>query len=594
MKKLSILITLMVLGIGTVFGQAPNLFNYQGVARDAKGAPLANKTLSLKLSVISAVNAGVADYEETQTTTTNEFGLYTLQVGGGNAITGTLERVNWESGNKYLQVAIDVNGGTNYEIVGSAQLLSVPYAMFANKAKVAGSGTARSGGVSTAPATTGDANMIPKFTGNPNELTNSRIFDGNFGGNKIGFGTNQPDHDYSFYRGASTNPNTGNTVQIKSDNDDAFARLRFKASGTGNPSSELVFSKLGPNAAGNYMGMPRANMTAVNSNGEPGDYVMVGTRNIVYGTFEGGVPTEKWRMTPDGKIGLGIKNPESKFEVRGTEPYTKATVNANVGISIFDQTSIPATFKYGMYSNVSGASGENIGILSQVQGTSSYNSGILGNVIADPGLGNFSYGIVAQDITNTNNTGALYVSGKSEFDGTAVMDSVFADHVATPSLAVDTLYAYRVKATEMQVQGTNAHIGLLANGTTENFYMNNNDDNSLVLSYGAMVGNNRSVQIDTNQVVIGKGTIPTFTNTLVLSEPLGTNAGIALFSGPQANNITTDTNGNLQFILNSTSSTIGSPYYLMTMDDDKKNVGINNINPVHLLVELELFMPQLL
>jgi hypothetical protein len=67
------------------------LFNYQGIARDAKGNPLSNQTMTLKLSVLPTSDASVAEYEETQTVKTNEFGLYTLQIGNGTAVTGCNE-----------------------------------------------------------------------------------------------------------------------------------------------------------------------------------------------------------------------------------------------------------------------------------------------------------------------------------------------------------------------------------------------------------------------------------------------------------------------------------------------------------------------
>ena len=59
----------------TAQAQVPQLFNYQGIARDAQGNPLVNQTLSIKLSVLQASDATVAEYEEIQIVQTNEFGL---------------------------------------------------------------------------------------------------------------------------------------------------------------------------------------------------------------------------------------------------------------------------------------------------------------------------------------------------------------------------------------------------------------------------------------------------------------------------------------------------------------------------------------
>lgn len=131
MKKL--LFTLMVSFIALLgFAQAPNLMNYQGVARNAVGNVLANQSIGLKLSILNSVG-GTVVYSETRTLLTNAFGLFNVVVGGPGATTtvGTIAGVTWGTGGgaKYLQVEIDPAGGTNYTNVGTTQLVSVPYAM---------------------------------------------------------------------------------------------------------------------------------------------------------------------------------------------------------------------------------------------------------------------------------------------------------------------------------------------------------------------------------------------------------------------------------------------------------------------------------
>ncbi|MBK7589510.1 MAG: hypothetical protein IPI22_14880, partial [Bacteroidetes bacterium] len=56
----------------TAYGQAPQLFNYQGIARDIKGNPLSNQSLALKLSVLPTADAVSPEYEETQLVKTND------------------------------------------------------------------------------------------------------------------------------------------------------------------------------------------------------------------------------------------------------------------------------------------------------------------------------------------------------------------------------------------------------------------------------------------------------------------------------------------------------------------------------------------
>ena len=161
--------------------QVPQKFNYQGIARDAAGNPLSKQQLALKLSVLPTQDATVPEYEETQVVITNEFGLYTLQIGNGTALFGDMKNVKWETGNKYIHVAIDPKGGSDFVDAGTSQLLSVPYAIYADKAGIAKEAEnetqhTRSGAVSTSAAGTGTVNFITKFTA-ANTIANSQVFD---------------------------------------------------------------------------------------------------------------------------------------------------------------------------------------------------------------------------------------------------------------------------------------------------------------------------------------------------------------------------------------------------------------------------------
>lgn len=120
-----------LLTLGTSYAQAPARFNYQGIVRDASGNAMTNQAVRLRISIVENTPTGTVAYSETQTATTNGFGLYNLAIGNGTPITGTLGNVNWASGPKFIHVEIDAAGGTNYVDLGTSQLLSVPYALSA-------------------------------------------------------------------------------------------------------------------------------------------------------------------------------------------------------------------------------------------------------------------------------------------------------------------------------------------------------------------------------------------------------------------------------------------------------------------------------
>ena len=134
--KTNALIIITLLMSFSAFAQAPNLLNYQGVARNAVGNPLPNQTMKLRLSIHDLLPSGAVVYSEIRQITTNLGGLFSVQIGsaGASSSTGTLGGVNWIVGNKFLQVELDPASNNNYMDIGTVQLVSVPYAFGAGSA----------------------------------------------------------------------------------------------------------------------------------------------------------------------------------------------------------------------------------------------------------------------------------------------------------------------------------------------------------------------------------------------------------------------------------------------------------------------------
>jgi hypothetical protein len=132
-------ILLLLLIFNQCFAQVPQGFNYQAVARNSAGTLLQNKALGVKLSVHQGSATGTVVYSERQTPTTNQFGLFTVTVGQGTFLSGSaFSAIQWNTGNYWLEVGLDVNGGTTYTAMGTSQLLSVPYAMYSAYANASG------------------------------------------------------------------------------------------------------------------------------------------------------------------------------------------------------------------------------------------------------------------------------------------------------------------------------------------------------------------------------------------------------------------------------------------------------------------------
>jgi uncharacterized protein (TIGR02145 family) len=114
-----------------VFAQAPQKMSYQAVIRNSSNALVINTQVGMQISILQGSANGTAVYVETQTPSSNANGLVSLEVGNGTVVSGTFAAINWANGPYFIKTETDPAGGTNYAIVGTSQLLSVPYAMYA-------------------------------------------------------------------------------------------------------------------------------------------------------------------------------------------------------------------------------------------------------------------------------------------------------------------------------------------------------------------------------------------------------------------------------------------------------------------------------
>ena len=104
------------------FSQVPQAFNYQAILRNPDGTVKANETVAVQLEIVNGED--VRAYMEIHNTQTNEFGIVNLIIGEGNT-SYDLSSVDWANGPYYLEITV------NGELMGSSQLLSVPYALYA-------------------------------------------------------------------------------------------------------------------------------------------------------------------------------------------------------------------------------------------------------------------------------------------------------------------------------------------------------------------------------------------------------------------------------------------------------------------------------
>ncbi len=146
MKKLFTLMVFVVLGVIAAYSQVPEKINYQAVIRNSTGELVASQNVGIKISILNETSTGSVIYSEEHTAATNAYGQVAIEIGAGTNPSSDFSAIDWSTSDKFLKLEVDIAGGTSYIPIGTSQMLSVPYALFANSANFADS--ARVTGVS--------------------------------------------------------------------------------------------------------------------------------------------------------------------------------------------------------------------------------------------------------------------------------------------------------------------------------------------------------------------------------------------------------------------------------------------------------------
>jgi hypothetical protein len=121
----SILLFVFVL-MQNIFAQAPKLIPMQGVLRDSSSNPLVG-TFNVRFSILDSIANGPQLWQEIHSVTTNNLGLFTTELGNVDPV----DIIFWSHNAKFMKLELDT-GNNNYIHLGTTQMLSVPYALYAD------------------------------------------------------------------------------------------------------------------------------------------------------------------------------------------------------------------------------------------------------------------------------------------------------------------------------------------------------------------------------------------------------------------------------------------------------------------------------
>ncbi|MBE0637324.1 MAG: hypothetical protein IH598_02250 [Bacteroidales bacterium] len=128
MKTIFVTMLLLLFGLN-LSGQVSEGISYQTIIRDVNGEVMPNTNINLQLSIIRGTIDGEVVYTETHTLQTNSFGMVSLVIGSGIPQRNTFNNIQWGGSRHYFQIAIDLDGSENYQVIGTSQFVDVPYAI---------------------------------------------------------------------------------------------------------------------------------------------------------------------------------------------------------------------------------------------------------------------------------------------------------------------------------------------------------------------------------------------------------------------------------------------------------------------------------
>ncbi len=132
MKKLFSLIATIAL-LSSIFAQSPEKMSYQAIIRNNSNNLVTSVPVGMKISILQGSAEGTVVYAETQSPESNANGLVSIEIGTGTT-SDDFSAIDWSSGPYYIKTETDPSGGANYTIIGTSQILSVPYALYSETA----------------------------------------------------------------------------------------------------------------------------------------------------------------------------------------------------------------------------------------------------------------------------------------------------------------------------------------------------------------------------------------------------------------------------------------------------------------------------
>jgi surface protein len=119
----------LLFAVQSLFAQIPQGFNYQATVRNQTGELLTNEYVGIRFHIVQGTEQNNPVYSELHYESTDDLGSLHLMIGQGTVEAGAFNQIDWSLGDYHM--GIEINTGSGFIDMGTTQLMSVPFALYA-------------------------------------------------------------------------------------------------------------------------------------------------------------------------------------------------------------------------------------------------------------------------------------------------------------------------------------------------------------------------------------------------------------------------------------------------------------------------------
>ncbi len=119
----------LLFAVQSLFAQIPQGFNYQATVRNQTGELLTNEYVGIRFHIVQGTEQNNPVYSEFHYESTDDLGSLHLMIGQGTVEAGAFNQIDWSLGDYHM--GIEINTGSGFIDMGTTQLMSVPFALYA-------------------------------------------------------------------------------------------------------------------------------------------------------------------------------------------------------------------------------------------------------------------------------------------------------------------------------------------------------------------------------------------------------------------------------------------------------------------------------